>query len=138
MNLRSLAKLALAILVLALTSCDTSSDTYASFSEARDDHQIEKGWLPDVLPASARDISIIRAIDVGYAEGQFTFDHADFSNFKSRLEPYSGVKSIAKSQNEKIERLRSEGYSAQMFSTDRSTWVFLCNKEEDNCEFVMW
>ena len=43
---------------LLLCSCDVVTSKYATLADARNDRLFERGWLPDILPPSTREISV--------------------------------------------------------------------------------
>lgn len=121
-----------------LCGCDTSSDYYASRSEAEADQQFKKGWLPESLPMAAQNIRVERAIDVGFGEGVFRLPRDEAAAFRSHLLSYDGRKSPIQDQNEEIGVLLGEGGSGHMLRTDRSTWLFISSEADEEWRFFMW
>jgi hypothetical protein len=118
-----------------LANMDIVTNDYASMEQARADRLFERGWLPDILPASARDTRTSNDVDTNMSEGRFNFLAADYAAFTSRLRPYS---SSASPYSRYIEEMQGRGYEARLFSDDTSTWAFLCNGERGYCEYRMW
>ncbi len=65
------APLLAAAAILALSSCEKVTKRYATLDDARRDRLFERGWLPDILPPSARDIRVTSDLDVNSSEGEF-------------------------------------------------------------------
>jgi hypothetical protein len=77
----------------------------------------ERGWLPDILPPSARQIRVSSNVDVNTADGEFSLDPKQFAVFTARL------------------RSRKDG--SFEFSVDRNTWVFTCDITHTHCRYSM-
>ena len=106
-----------AVALLSLSSCDVVTSSYATLDDARKDRLFERGWLPDVLPASARDIRVSNDLDVNHSKGGFSFDPADFSAFAARL--------------------RATGDGTFEYSAGTNTWVFSCDSGRGHCRYSM-
>ena len=115
MSMRS-APLLAAAAILALSSCEKVTERYATLDDARRDRLFERGWLPDILPPSARDIRVTSDLDVNSSEGEFSFDPMHFAAFVAQLRPV--------------------GDSFQ-YSAARSTWTFSCDSARGYCRFSM-
>lgn len=107
----------LAAALLSLGSCDVVTSRYATLDDARKDRLFERGWLPDILPGSARDIRVSSDLDANHAEGEFSFEPADFTVFTARLHARDG---------------KSFDYSK-----DKHMWVFTCDSDLGHCRFSM-
>jgi hypothetical protein len=114
---------------------DLVTSNYADLDEARADQLFERGWLPDILPASADDIRTTNDLDLNTSEGEFRFAAADYRAFASRLRPGA---SLPSSVAEYVRKMEKRGYEAGQFSDDASTWVFLCRGEGGYCAYSMW
>jgi hypothetical protein len=102
--------------VLALSSCDKVTKRYATLDDARADRLFERGWLPDLLPPSARDIRVTSDLDKNSCDGEFSFDPAHFAGFVAQLHPAGGL---------------------FHYSAGRSTWTFSCDSARGHCRFSM-
>jgi len=104
--------------LLSLSSCsDVVAKRCATVDDARRDGVFERGWLPDILPPSARQIRVSSNLDVNTAEGEFSFDPEHFAAFTARLRP------------------RKDG--GFEFSVDRNAWVFTCDSGHAHCHYSM-
>ena len=107
-----------AVALLVLSNCsDVVTHTYATLDDARRSRLFERGWLPDILPASARDIRVSSNLDINTAEGEFSFDPADFAGFASRLRPMGG--------------------ETFQYSADKHTWTFSCDSSRGHCKYSL-
>src|SRR5688500_8592456 len=61
------------LVALLLLPTDVVDNRYSSLADARADHLFERGWLPDILPASAHDIRTTNNLDLNLSEGEFSF-----------------------------------------------------------------
>ena len=102
--------------MLSLTGCDEVASSYATVPDARDNHLFDRGWLPDILPASARDISVTTDLDANLATGQFWFDPVDFPSFAAHFESL---------------------YSPFEYTAGGYTWTFFCDAASGYCYFSM-
>lgn len=127
-----------ALFAMALSGCLDRSDHYDDVSDARANHVFEKGWLPDMLPASAYDLRVITNVEVSAGHGRFRFDPKDYRTFFTNLSPYDGVMSKIDSDNKSIKMLLDGGYEAHTYSSGATNWIFLCDQKKTVCEFFVW
>jgi hypothetical protein len=131
-------KLIVLVAALCAVACDEVTTTYKTVQDARADRLFERGWLPDILPPSARNIRITSDLDVNTSSGEFYFWVEDFPTFSQALSPYSGGPSRLAHLKRDVERLASKGYVAYEYPKDGSVWVFMCNIEKGFCEYRAW
>jgi hypothetical protein len=113
---------------------DVVRDRYATLADARADGLFERGWLPDVLPSSARDIEVNNNLDLNSSWGRFHFSAADGPDFVSRLSPLSDA---SRELSREIEERISEGDSVREVVEAGSVWVFVCDVPEGRCHYSM-
>ncbi len=71
---------------LAATGCsDVVTTRFATLEEAKSQRAFERGWLPPLLPDSARAIVESDNLDVNTGTGSFEFDLSERTNFLERL-----------------------------------------------------
>jgi len=116
---------------------DTVVRQYETLQDARDDRLFDRGWLPDILPASSSKIRTENNLDLNTSEGEFHFSAADFPKFASQMNlevpttrPY-GV------SDDGVDRMRSEGFEVSAYSKANSTWIFFCKGSEGYCRYKM-
>ena len=102
---------------LSLCSCDVATSRYTTLTDARNDRLFERGWLPDILPASTRDIRVANDLDLNHSEGEFSFDPAEFAGFASQLQPMGG--------------------ETFQYSVDKHTWTFACDSSRGHCKYSL-
>lgn len=127
-----------ALISLALSGCLDRSDEYDTINDARKNHVFEKGWLPDLLPASTHDLKVATAVEISAGRGKFRFDPKDYRSFSAKLSEYNGVMSKVDDDNDSIRRLLDEGYEARSYSSGPTNWIFLCDQRKAICEFFVW
>jgi hypothetical protein len=123
---------------LSLLVNDVVTSRYATLADARADNLFERGWLPDILPNSARQIRTSNDLDVSISEGEFRFALGDYEQFSSRLRPYIEVEEPGAWSAERVVRKTRGGFEAGTYSDEGSTWVFFCRPAEGFCEYTMW
>lgn len=124
--------------VLVVAGCDVVTNRYDSIAEARRDRLFERGWLPDILPASAGRILVSNDLDINTSEGEFFFAPDDFSSFQARLSSDVPTRTPFADWAGFVSRHAAKDYSARAFSGNGSTWVFLCHGGIGHCVYRMW
>lgn len=77
-------------MISLLCACsDIVSSNYATYEQAREDELFLRGWLPEILPVTATNISIRNNLDLNASTGHFEFPAEDISNFLSNLNKLS-------------------------------------------------
>ena len=133
---RSIALSALCAVILS--GCLDRSDDYDDIDDARRGHVFEKGWLPDLLPASARDLRVTTTVEDSAGRGEFSFDPIDYASFIATLSAYDGAMSKVEKDNRSIKKLLDKGYEAHTYASGATHWIFLCDQKESRCEFFVW
>jgi len=76
------------ILCLSLAGCsDRFTETYSTQKEPGQDQVFERGWLPDILPASAHSLRVSGDVDINNGDGEFLVSAADLAPFAAKLTP---------------------------------------------------
>jgi hypothetical protein len=130
---------AIVVTSIFFASCDNSvlSDVvrndYADIAEAKQGQLFERGWLPNILPASTTQIVTKNDLDLNLSSGEFTMDPKDFSKFQAQL------KECVKSRDDLEELLdyARKGYRPFCYTSDASTWRFYLNPTTGHCEYRM-
>ena len=115
--------------VNALGRIEAVRKNYASLAEAKADRLFERGWLPDVLPPSARDIQTSNNLDLNTSEGRFSYLASEYPIFAARTRPAAA----SRLASEKL----SKGFTVRELSESESTWLFFCKPELGYCEYVL-
>ena len=118
MILRQVASLILSACVLS--GCDKSVPlNYSTRAQAEAESLFARGWLPEIIPPSSRDISMRNDLDLNTSTGEFCFDAADHAGFVTHLDRASQ---------------RDEGGSTAYVFQD---WIFLIDGDKNHCRFFM-
>jgi len=128
----------LAALVMGVCACDDVSKRYATLQDAKADDMSAKGWLPEVLPPSSRDLRISINLDLNVSFGEFHFDPGEFKLLVSRLHPYARSHSPFVNFDDKVKDFVEDGYPVYEFTEDGSKWVFFCKPDRAVCTYSMW
>jgi hypothetical protein len=106
-----------------IVSCsEYAKDHYPTRSAAEADKLFDRGWLPEFIPPSSRDIVTENDLDTNTSLGEFFFSPGDEDDFLSRLQ---GQKDLLKE------------YSKFSFTRDETTWLFEVNFEKGHCRYSM-
>lgn len=111
---------------------------YASYQEAEQREVFKQGWLPDILPRSAKSITTRNNLDVSTSEGEFDCDSADLPAFVQKLTPYAGEKSPLVHFEEEVEHQRSQGVTVYQFRKENTLWVFFVKPGRGHVNYASW
>jgi len=106
-----------AIAALLLFGCNVVTSRYATLDNARQDRLFERGWLPDILPPSTRDIRVSNNVDVNTSEGEFSFNPAEFPAFAAQLQIV--------------------GNETFRFLSGQHSWKFSCDTRRGFCRYSL-
>lgn len=81
----------MAILVLGCN--ETFKSAYKTLDQAKADGAIQRGWVPDNLPAESYDIREIHNLDTNWVRGSFSLTSDEFKQFKASLQRDLRIKS---------------------------------------------
>ena len=70
---------------------DTKISHHASLADARQAGAVERGWVPELLPAGSNDITEIHDLDKNTGTGTFRFPSADLEAFKAQARQFAGT-----------------------------------------------
>jgi hypothetical protein len=70
---------------------DTKITHHASLADARQAGVIERGWVPELLPAGSTDLTEIHDLDKNTGTGTFHFPSADLEAFKNQARQFAGA-----------------------------------------------
>src|SRR5262245_38685860 len=125
--------------LLVVAGCtDQFTETYSTLEVARRDRIFERGWLPDVLPTSARTLRVSGDVDINTAEGEFSFRGAEFDAFIAKLQAVPVSEPIPDHIVERTGELQREGYTERAYVHEQYMWIFLCSRERERCEYHGW
>ena len=125
----------LLVFVLVLTSCsDTVTDQYATRAEAKTDQLFERGWLPEIIPKSSKNIVTINDLDSNNSEGEFEFDSEESDAFTANLDELDHSELVLEDQLLLLEK----NYVPYGLDGETSTWIFLINSKKGHCRYRMW
>jgi hypothetical protein len=70
---------------------DTKISQYPNLAGARLAGVIERGWVPELLPAGSTDLTEIHDLDKNTGTGTFRFPSADLEAFKAQARRFGGA-----------------------------------------------
>lgn len=128
--------------VLAVTGCDYLSDTvtrhYNTLEDARADQLFVRGWLPDLLPPSARDINTSNNLDLNTSTGGFSFTPSDGPLLYRHLKSGAPSHSRFEEWPNTVADYNRRGFTAWTYQESRSTWAFFCHPVKNQCDYFLW
>ncbi|HAS6347378.1 TPA: hypothetical protein I7241_05305 [Vibrio vulnificus] len=99
------------LLLLVLAGCsDIVQSHYDNYQQAQADQLFERGWLPDVLPVSTRQIEVANDLDNNTSQGSFVIAEKEMAQFLSQLQPL-------------------ETENQYRFESDNSVWIFTLGEQ---------
>lgn len=131
--------LAIIALVLVSAGCsDSVTERYATIDDARNAGLFERGWLPDVLPSSTRDIEVRNDLDLNVSAGEFVLSRSDLDNFAAHFRPYSaepvnGDVHLASY----LQAKEKEGLRVGVLEGTSSVWAFACDPKTARCTYQL-
>jgi len=106
--------------ILFLATFDESVfSSYATRAEAEADALFERGWLPGIVPPSAKAIEISNDLNLNISNGDFRFDPQEHNALVSQL-----LRSASDDKN---------GLSAYRYED----WIFWISRKKGYCQFHM-
>lgn len=128
------------MLTLGLSGCplDTVTDHYASLADARADRLFERGWLPDILPASTVRIRTSNNLDISTSTGEFFFSPAQAPSFFRALASGARTDTPFADWAGTVRSYEERGFSAWSYEDSNTTWVFFCHAAKGRCDYFSW
>jgi hypothetical protein len=115
-------------LVLWLVACsDIVTKHYPTIVEARRDGLFERGWLPNILPSSVRDIKVSNNLDINTSVGEFWFDIRDYEKLTAKI-------TLQRKQSKIDNELNYEYY---IYLEKEFQWNFSCSQAKGYCRYDM-
>jgi len=122
---------------LLLAACgDVVTRRYDTLHDARNDQLFERGWLPDILPASAHNIRVTSNLDLNTSVGEFHFAPHEFKTFRDRVSKYDSA-DVPDYIRRQVQGYGGSGHAEFQFTDAGSVWVFICISERGVCEYTM-
>ena len=124
--------------VFAFFPYNIVTSKYATLEEARKDELFGRGWLPDILPPSSRDILVENDLDLNISEGSFKFSSNENDLLRTKLTSALPNRAPFERWDDIVEKRKRQNYSYGAYYEEDSTWVFFCKYEKGECDYVMW
>jgi hypothetical protein len=130
--------IAILLCVIVAGCSDTFTENYSTLEEARNDNIFLRGWLPDILPASAHSLRVSGDVDINTAEGEFLIPPPGIDAMTEKLPRVTPTEGIPEALSARIGQRISDGYIGRGYAKANYSWVFLCSKERQRCEYYGW
>jgi len=105
---------------------EIQSSYYANLPAARLAGEIERGWVPEILPAGSTDITETHNLDTNVGMGTFRFPSADLDAFKAQARQLAGAE---------VKELRTITYV--VYSRDRSRFELVLTPDPKTAEAMI-
>jgi|GEM_PF-650389 len=105
---------------------EIQSSYYANLPAARLAGEIERGWVPEILPAGSKDITETHNLDTNVGMGTFRFPSADLDAFKAQARQLAGAE---------VKELRTITYV--VYSRDRSRFELVLTPDPKTAEAMI-
>ena len=126
-------------LLAGCTDTDQPTASYATFAQAREDGMVRRGWLPDILPETTRQIQSWHAMDSQSAHGHFVISEpVDTGLFVKRLlrkpkaAPTKAVTTFVQQQQQ------LSGLHIGYWQQGIDNWVFAVNPATGQVNYRAW
>jgi hypothetical protein len=113
------------------------SHTYETRAAAEADDLFKKGWLPDIIPSSSRQIKTSNDLDTNSSEGEFYFEPAEAQTFLQKLSVYSKDSQVLKPWHDLVERHRKPDHAVYTYNIGGSIWIFFIHSGQGHACYVM-
>ena len=115
---------------------DISARSYRDKDDAFKDRAFERGWLPPVIPDSAKNISLEHNSDVSVTDATFDFRPEDFRAFTEAIHASDDGGRTHQVALLRENQLLREGYQRHEFNRGSYCCTFLIHPEQGRCEFA--
>ena len=132
------AAVVLAVVLYLVPGGDVVESRYRTLQEARDDGLFERGWMPNILPASTVALRARNELDLNISAGEFQYAPSDHQAFWARLAVRLHSSEVAEDTLQEIRRREANGCVVGAYVLDRRTWYFLCKPERGYCEYLLY
>ena len=129
--------LATTAVALWLLSGDMVERAYPTLESARRDRLFERGWLPDVLPASSSHISVSSDLDLNTSRGSFELQPSEWSLLEAKLS-VGELSAPFVDWGGTVAKHRERGLHPWHLTSPDPRRLFFCKPELGRCEYVMW
>lgn len=131
--------LSIQLSIILLAGCsDSVTERYATIEDARKAGLFQRGWLPDALPSSARNIEARNDLDLNVSAGKFVVARGDVDSFAARLQPHSAEASDADVHLASYLQVKEkEGLRVGVLKQAASVWAFICDSRTGHCTYQL-
>ena len=129
-----------ALIALLFTGCSPHAATshYATLADAREERLFDKGWLPDILPASTTSIRTTNDIECSRSTGRFRMSPSDFAAFAAHSVDGAPAQAPLDDWAAVLAGYAADGLLPRTYRSGVYTWVFFCRADTGECQYVLW
>jgi hypothetical protein len=125
--------------LLLLSGCgDVVTTHYETYDQAAREGLFDRGWLPEVIPISSRDIRASNNLDRNTSEGEFSFAPETMASFMRLLVPFSHEDAADADLPEVVARREAEGYVSYTLTSGSRVWLFFLNGADGHAYYRLW
>lgn len=119
--------IAILLISASLIGCsDTVTTTFTDFHQAQNAGAFDRGWLPPILPPSAKNITEKNNLDLNVGEGFFTFLPEDINTFITKGAEAIKINPTSGSPQQKYQK---DGFRFLTFSKDSTSWLIALHQD---------
>lgn len=127
-----------AVVLYLVPGGDVVESHYRTLQEARDDALFERGWIPNILPASTVALRVRNELDLDISAGEFRYAPSDHQAFWSKLAASLPFNEVAEDILQEIRRREANGFVAGAYVFEGRAWYFFCKSERGYCEYLLY
>jgi hypothetical protein len=125
----------LTVLVSSLSASDSWVHNYRTAQEARVAGVFGQ-YLPDILPASSRDIGVKHRFDSHGYSGGFCFDARERAAFFAKLSDTVDIRIWGEDYVNAMSAFNAAGVRVLAFDPSQGNWIFLCANGSHCCNWM--
>lgn len=123
---------------LRFTGPDVVTSHYATKLDAEKNSLFGRGWLPDFIPASSREIVTHNDLDLNTSDGGFDCKPEELPAFIQRLRPYTAGSAALAPVADRVAAMKAKGYAAYYYRDQDTVWVFYVEPVKGHVDYVTW
>jgi hypothetical protein len=125
------------VCLLVLGCTEHVTERYPTRSAAEADGLFKRGWLPEIIPTSSRQIVVSSDLDTNVSQGEFYFDPREFESFVAKLSIFRDGDRGSTPVVRKLTRHRASGYTLYSYVDSGSIWIFAIHRQRGHVYYVM-
>ena len=114
---------------------DTVERSYQTKEDAKADRLFERGWLPDIIPASSSDIQLRNNLDINTSVGSFNFNPEELDEFVRSITTNTDQDIRLMGEYPRMKFLSNQEYVSLYYRNNGTVWRFFIHPDSGHCEY---